>query len=198
MIGEDARKQAEQLANDLKSDDPQKRAAAQKQLQDLQHQAQQTGQPQPKGEPTAEERKQLEEAANDLMSDDPQKQQAARDKLDEMVGPEARQQAEQLANDLKSGDPQKASEAMKKLQDFAERMKDRMPPRGDGSQPEAIGRGMGGSPDTPSKPLEANEDFSRMTAEMQLEQFKKVKDDPELLKRLGYTPQDYERFLKGF
>jgi collagen type III alpha len=198
MVGKEARQEAEKLAEDLKSDDPARQAAAQQKLQDLQQQAQQTGQPQPKREPTAEERKQLEQAANDLMSDDPQKQQAARDKLDEMVGPEARQQAEQLANDLKSGDPQKASEAMKKLQDFAERMKNRMPPRGDGSQPEAIGRGMGGSPDTPSKPLEANEDFSRMTAEMQLEQFKKIKDDPELLKRLGYTPQDYERFLKGF
>jgi hypothetical protein len=64
--------------------------------------------------------------------------------------------------------------------------------------PEAIGRGPGGSPDTPGTPLKANEDYSKRAGELQLEKFKKVKDDPELLKKLGYTPQDYERFLKGF
>jgi hypothetical protein len=64
--------------------------------------------------------------------------------------------------------------------------------------PDAIGRGPGGSPETPETPLKANEDYSKRAGELQLEKFKKVKDDPELLKKLGYTPQDYDRFLKGF
>jgi hypothetical protein len=111
-------------------------------------------------------------------------------------------------NDLKSDDPKKAEEAMRNLKDLAERMKNNTPgdrpppppgpPAPGGGLPDAIGRGQGGSPDTPGTPLEANEDFGKLTSELQLEKFKKVRDNPELVKKLGYTPQDYDRFLKGF
>jgi hypothetical protein len=229
MVGKDARQEAEQLMNDLKSDDPAKRAAAEKKLDDLQKQV---NAQQPKKDLNPDEKQQLKDLAKDMAANNPAKQQGAEKKFsDTELGkdlakglqyqmqktadamkhgdPKAASKAQQdlmrdalelqkQMDDLKSGDPLKAEEAMKNLKDLAEKMKIRNP-RGDGDTTEAVGRGGPGNTTDPSgTPLKGNEDFGKLPSELQLEKFQKNKDNKDLLKQLGYTPEDYERFLKGF
>ena len=102
--------------------------------------------------------------------------------------------------DLKSGDPQKAEQAMKDLKDLAEKMKGRNPPRGGTGDPDqAVGRGAPGNPaDAGGTPLKGNDEFSKLPADLQLQKLKDLQKDPERLKKIGYTPEDYKRFLEGF
>jgi hypothetical protein len=123
-------------------------------------------------------------------------------KPDPQKGMEAAKNMAELAkqlDDLKSGDPKKAEEAMRNLKDLAEKMKKNNPQHGDGSTSDAVGRGnIGNTNDNTGQPLKANEEFGKLTSELQLEKFKRAKDDPELLKKLGFNQQDFDRFLKGF
>ena len=138
-VGEKNRKEIEDVAKGLGSDDPKQQDAARQKLEDLKKQADAAagkagGDPkkagtrdkaEPKkgsaggGDPkTKIDPKEIENAANDLAGDDPVKKQAARDKLDKTVGPDARKQAEAIADDLKSGDPERQKRAQEKLNDL--------------------------------------------------------------------------------
>ena len=65
--------------------------------------------------------------------------------------------------------------------------------------PDAIGRGPGRHARHARRPRSRpTRTSASCRRRLQLEKFKKVSDNPELLKKLGYTPQDYDRFLKGF
>ena len=84
LMGKESRAQAErdakQLAEDLQSDDPATRKAAEQKLKDLAKQAEQHAGQGSQGKPLPDAEKQkLQEMAKNLTSDDPAKRQAAAD-----------------------------------------------------------------------------------------------------------------------
>ncbi len=210
-----ARRQAErdQLLKDLQSPDPQTRAAAQKLLQQLQQEAADASSKNPAGQPPAldpAERKTLAEAARDLLSPDPAKRRQAEQTLDKRLGRQQREQLQQqldklareMAADGKSSDPQRQQQFERQLQ---QELDNRLTER------QQSGRGLtrgpidldkylpsGGAPAEPPLPeMEADPRHRARTAELQLEQFERHRNDPELLQRLGWTQEDYDRFLEA-
>src|SRR5262249_5285692 len=98
----------------------------------------------------------------------------------------------QKAEDLNSPDPQKREAAEKEFdeaigQKNREKLQDRFRHR------------LAGDKDVELKPaLEADPRHRLRSAELQLEQFKKHQDDPELLKKLGWTEEQYKEFVKEY
>ncbi|MGL6074285.1 MAG: hypothetical protein ACRC8S_09000 [Fimbriiglobus sp.] len=192
---EAAEKKAEELKNDLNSNDPAKRDAAQKELEKLAKEAkaqadknQAGNKPEPNPQkPTPEQMEALKKKAEDLNSPDPAKREAAEKAVDDAIGEKSRQELQQDMKDLQSGDPKKAEEAKKRMQDKMNQAK------GPRKNP-----GPGAPQETPGEKLTDDPKNRLKTAELQLKQFEKAKANEELQKELGYTPEQYERFLKGY
>ena len=194
-VGKDAREKAEadakQLADDLKSGDPAKQKAAQQKMRDLQNQmAKQAGDKPQSGEhhPTPEEQAEWEQKAKDLAGDDPAKKQAAEKDFDKAIGEDARKELQQAQQQAKNGNQQSRDQAQKQAQRQAERAAKESAKRG----------GVGGKGiEREGDRLVENEKNRLKTAELQLADLEKIKSDPALQKRVGYTPEEYQAFLKS-
>jgi|GEM_PF-1218711 len=122
-LGQGAGDKAEQLQNDLKSDDAKKRAAAQKEIDDLKKQAREFAKNNPPekengpGGAKADPMK-VEQALDDLNSDDAAKRQQAKKDLDDMLGKGAGDKAEQFNKMAQSDDPNKQAEGRKGRDDL--------------------------------------------------------------------------------
>lgn len=221
-LGKGAGQKMEDIAKGLNSDDPKEKARAQQELDDLRRQAEKAagkepgskenptmptptdmgnakGDMTPKGGSTPKfDPKELEGALNDLNSKDETKRDAAREKLDKTVGKEARQQAEQLQNDLKSGDPEREARAREKLDQLkqqAERMaKDN--PQGRGKD-DGFKEGGRVEPNN-AQAMDADPRHRAKSAELTLEQFEKNRHNRDLQDRLGWTQEQYDRFLEDY
>jgi collagen type III alpha len=199
---EAAEKEAEQIEKDLKSDDPAKQAAAKKKLEDFAKKAQEQAKGQngksgedgqkPEGQkPSKEEIEKAQEQLKDLTSKDDAKRQAAEKAIDEKIGKEAREEMQKDLKDLNSGDPKKAQDAKERLEKRAKESQG----KSDGMKPP---RGPGDRDEEPGEKLKDDPKNRLKTAELQLKQFEKAKADQELQKKLGYTPEQYEKFVKGY
>jgi len=225
-LGKGAGQKMEDIAKGLNSDDPKEKARAQQELDDLRRQAEKmagkepgskenTPMPSPTdmgmakggmkddtppkaGSTPKFDPKELEGALNDLNSKDETKRDAARDKLDKTVGKEARQKAEQLQNDLKSGDPEREARARQQLEQLkqqAERMaKDN--PQGRGKD-ERFGEGGTVEPNN-AKAMDADPRNRAKSAELTLDQFERNRYNRDLQDRLGWTQEQYDRFLEDY
>lgn len=224
LAGQDARKQIEDIAKGLESNDPNERAAAQKKLDDLKRKADEfaknnptpkdtepkNGEPkggtdakqppdpkgtaqdpkQPKGkELTKQEMDDLVKKAGDLASKDDAKRQAAEKEFDDKFGKDARQQLQDAMND-----PAKAEELKKKLDEMAK--------QGASGTPEPDGNRTPKSPGTPTTKVNpAMEDDPRnraKSAQLQLIDFEKNQFNKDLHDKLGWTQEEYDRFLEGY
>ncbi|HYH63182.1 MAG TPA: hypothetical protein VD866_00645 [Urbifossiella sp.] len=145
--------------------------------------------------------KELEGALNDLNSKDDAKRDAARDRLDKTVGKEARQQAEQLQNDLKSGDPERearAREQLNQLKQQAEKMAKNNPP-GDKGRGQQDKFGQGGTLDpNNAKAMDDDPRNRAKSAGLTLDQFERNRYNRDLQDRLGWTQEQYDRFLDDY
>lgn len=197
-LGPEARKDIEQTINDLQSGDPKRQQAAQEKIKDWMKKAEDFAKNNPdlKGkELTQEEINELMKKANDLNSKDDTKRQAAEQAFDEKIGKENReklQEAMKNAND--PGNPQTPEDIKKKIDEMAKQA------RSGGKDPEGNKLpNAPGSPDTKVNPaMEADPKNRLKAAELQLEQFEKNKGNQELLDRLGWTPENYDEFLKNY
>jgi collagen type III alpha len=223
-IGPEARKQAEEIAKGLNSKDPKERAAAEQKLQDLQKKAEEfakkdgeKGTPDPTTPPdkkgteqantppqkqpgkglTQEEIDELGKKFQDLTSDDKAKREAAEKEFDDKVGKENREKFQQAMKDAQSGDPQKAKEAQDKLNDL---VKELTASSGGKLDERKETPKVAGPTTTKLNPAMQEDARNRLkSAELQLEDLKKVLNDPELQKQAGFeSPEEYERFFKGF
>jgi len=94
--------------------------------------------------------------------------------------------------DLKGDDPKKADAAKEKLEQMAKAAKAR-------EDKEWEWKPGGNPPRGPDgKPLEDNPENRLKAAELQLKTFQEYKDNPEFLKKAGYSEAEYEKFLKGY
>ena len=279
-LGKGAGDKAEQLQNDLKSEDKDKRAAAEKELKDFANQANKNP-PKKEGAPGAGGKKvdpkEVEKALDDLNSNDPNKREAAKKKLDDMLGkgtgdkaeefnkkansenlkdqsegrkgrddllnkaeemakkqgePQpkgkpkelTKEEIEQLAkklNDLNNPDESKrkdaekeldkqlGEEARKKLQEAAKDPKkaeelkkqlDEMAKQG-GAEVDPDGNIVpkGGDPTVPVREaMKVDAQNRAKSSQLQLEQFEKNKDNAQLLEDTGMTQEQYEKFLDNY
>jgi hypothetical protein len=156
----------------------------------------------PKGGSTPKfDPKELEGALNDLNSKDEGKRQEARDKLDKTVGEQARRQAEQLQNDLKSGDPEREARAREKLDQLkqqAERMAKENPPGDPGRGKEDRFKEGGTVDPNNAKAMDADPRNRAKSAELTLDQFERNRYNRDLQDRLGWTQEEYDRFLDDY
>ena len=194
-IGQENREKAEadakQLAEDLKSGDPKKQAAAQQKLNDLQQKMAEQNAANKPGEqqsgdkpPTPEQRAEWEQKAQDLNSTDPAKKQAAEKAFDEAVGEDARKDLQQAQKDAQDGKPQSQQKAQQRIDQAAKQSGQRKNPGGSGVERKG-------------DRLVENTKNRLKTAELQLADLEKIKNDPALQQRVGYTPEQYEAFLKS-
>src|SRR5262249_7566411 len=130
----------------------------------------------------------LAKKADDLNSPDDAKRQAAEKAFDDKIGKENRQKLQDAMKD-----PKKAEELKKKFDEMAKKGM-RMDPDGN-----MVPKGSG--PDnTPVNPaMEDNPRNRAKSAELRLEEFEKVKNDPELQKRAGFeSKEEFDRFMEGY
>ncbi|CAN5315641.1 hypothetical protein BH11PLA2_BH11PLA2_00050 [soil metagenome] len=195
MVGKEARENAENTMEDLNSNDPAKREAAEKKVKEMMDKMKnEAGKNEEAKGPLPEDVKKAQDLAKDLNSKDDTKRQIAEQELDKMLGKENRDklQDQMKNNGQKPGEPL-SDEAKKKVNELAKDPKSPM------SKDPTSGGPPTGSNATAGKPLTPDEEFSRRSANLQLaEKLKKEKSNPELLKKLGWTQEDYDRFLKGY
>jgi hypothetical protein len=174
-IGKERREQLQQIAKDAQSGDPKKQEAARQRLEEMMKNAAEGAQGH---QMSPEELQKWAEKAKDLNSTDQGKRETAEKEFDEKFGKEAR---EQFQKDMQ--DPKKVEEARKKFEDMANKFNKDFRIGGQGS------RGQEGS-------LHQDDPKNRLkTAELQLQQFEKNRHNSELQKQLGWTQQEYDRFL---
>ena len=127
----------EKLAGDLKSDDKDKRKAAEDKLKEMAKQANaQDGKKPPAGpKPTDKQLKEFGEAAKDLTSKDPKKKAAAEKKLDGMIGEGNRKELQQTLEDLKSDGKAKREAAQKKVEQWKKDAEEQVKKDGKGKEP---------------------------------------------------------------
>ncbi|OWK34864.1 hypothetical protein [Fimbriiglobus ruber] len=200
-VGKDRREQMQKAAQDKKNAGQSGDMAKEKQAQDK---IEQMAKDAPKGQggdkgktPSKEELEKLVQAAKDLNSPDKEKKAEAEKKFDDLVGKEAREQAQQkakkLSEDLKSGDPAKQKAAQKELEELANNLSSQS-----GSGPQTNNGRPGGAGKEEEAKLHQDDPKNRLkTAELQLTEFEKNRENKELQNKLGYTPEDYERFLQA-
>jgi hypothetical protein len=199
-IGEGNRKKAEQMANDLKSNDPATRKAAEQKLKDMAQQAN-AGKPEGSGErkPTPEEIKEEQEklanAAKDLTSKDDAARQKAEKELDEKIGEKNRRDIQQAMKDVQSGDPQKRQEGQQKLEEM---MKQAQADAGKMNKDWKPGGGGGITGDKGGPALEDNPLDRLKSAELQLKTFKDNKTNKDLLNKLRMNEREYAEFVAGY
>ncbi len=184
-------KKLDQLEKDLQSKDEKTRKDAEKKLEDLQKkadeiaekEAKETGKGKEKGkgkELTKEDADELAQKAADLNSEDPKKREEAEKAFDEKVGKDIREKMQEELKKQPPKDPKdpKTQEAVKNMLN-------------------ELLRSRGGPDNTKALAPEAADPRNKAkTAELQLEEFEKHRGDRELLDRLKWTDDDYERFLK--
>ncbi len=154
-------------------------------------------QPSPEEVRAAQEK--AKQLADDLTGDDQAKREAAEKAVDDQIGKEKREQLQRDLKDAKSDDPAKSEAAKRRLEKGAEEAANKADgrPQKDG-KPGEPGPGGGGRPEGERVPVKDDPLDRLRTAELQLADFEKVKADPALQKRLGYTPEQYQRFLDSF
>ncbi len=195
-IGKQNRETVERLNRDLKSGDPKKEEQAKKDIEELAKK-----QPQGRGGPegakpkemTEQQKKELEDAARNLNSDDPAARQKAEQKVDDLIGKKKREELQQDMKDLTGNDPAKAKAAKDKLEQAA---RDFQNQQGNGKPADESRNLGGGNVDSEGKPIEGNPEYRLKSAERQLDDFKKYRGNKEFLRDAGYTPEQYEQFLK--
>lgn len=214
QLGKGAGDKAEEALKDAQNPDKNKQAEGQKKLDNLKQQAEQLaknqqaksgpeGQPDPKqkGQPdpkqkgkelTKKEVDDLVKKAGDLTSEDPKKREAAEQEFDQKLGKENRekiQDALKKQQNQKGTDEQAAKEARKRVEEMANKGE----PKDDGRR-----SSPGQKPETINPALEDNPANRLKSAELQLEKFKRNKDNKEVLDRLKWTPEQYEEFLRSY
>lgn len=195
-IGKQNRETVERLNRDLKSGDPMKQQQAKKDIEELAKK-----QPQGRGGPegakpkqmTEQQKQELENAARNLNSDDPADRQKAEQKVDDLIGKKKREELQQDMKDLTGNDPAKAKAAKDKLEQTA---RDFQNQQGNGKPTDESRNLGGGNVDSEGKPIEGNPEYRLRSAERQLDDFKKYRGNREFLRDAGYTPEQYEQFLK--
>ena len=153
----------------------------------------------------------LAEKARDLTSPDATKRQQAEQALDEKLGRPAREQLQKQLQQLQQSQPadeplgpqQLAQELQKRWDELT-----RQPERSDTpSEQPGLSRGRidldkylprgGASADPLVEEMEADPRHQARSAALQLQEFERHRSNEELLRRLGWTPEDYERFLEA-
>jgi collagen type III alpha len=115
MVGQDARKKAEQLRDDLKSGDKDKQKAAVDELQKMKKELDKQNaknEPKPSPEDKAQQ-DQLEKAAKDAAGNDPAKKDAAKKELDQKLGQGAGDKVEEAAKKDPNANPMQREQAAK-------------------------------------------------------------------------------------
>ncbi len=211
--GKDARQQAEantaRHKDDAKSGDPKTREQAEKGMADAVKQAQdaaakraqpgdgqkQPGDDDPDGQkpPSAEDIAKWKQKADDLNSTDAAKKKAAEEAFDKAVGKEAREQLQKDLADMKTGTPELQQAARDRLQNRAEKAADAAK-----KQDRRQAGPSQGSDAAGGKPLDADPRNRLKSAELQLKTFEDQKGNLDLKQRLGYTDEQYERFLASY
>lgn len=157
-----------------------------------------------------EELKALAEKAQDLVSPDEQKRRQAEQALDDKLGREARQRLqEQLQQQMKESsadDPQTQAARQKELQQKVEELARQLKPQQSGTEP-GLSRGRidldkylprgGDQADPPLPEMDADPRHRARTAALQLQEFERHRSNEDLLRRLGWTAEEYERFLEA-
>ena len=138
--------------------------------------------------PTPEQRKDWQQKAEELNSADPAKKQAAEKAFDDAIGKDQREQLQQAQKQAEDGPPKTRQQAKQQ----AQRQIDRA-----AKQPGNRNAPGGAGIERAGDRLVANEKNRLKTAELQLADLEKIKNDPALQKRVGYTPEQYEAFLKS-
>lgn len=177
MLGQGAGDKAEKAAEKMKSDDLAKQAEARKERDDLLNQAEKMAKgdnPIPKGkQPSKEELDRLAKNLQNLESKDEAKRKQAEQELDKQIGEQARKDLQYAMKD-----PKRAEELKKKLEEL---------------------RHGGGDPSVPVNDAMKEDARNRAkSAQLQLEQFEKNKDNKDLLKELNMTPEEYQAFVDRF
>ncbi len=108
LVGKDARKEVENLRDQLKSGDKDREKAAQEELNKMKKQAEQKA-----ANEKAENDRKLEQAAKDVAGDDAGKKEAAKKEIDKQLGQGAGDKAEQAANVKKDAGPKEREQAAK-------------------------------------------------------------------------------------
>ncbi len=213
-VGKERRQELQQRMKDLNTADPKARQAAEERANEA---GRQTAQSDADTQRFLDNLRQTVDKARDLTSDDPAKRRAAEEWFDKAVGKDRR---EQLQKDLQ--DPQKREEARRTLDalDLASRLKDLQDMKSDDPRKaEAARKRMAEwakNHPPPGPPLPKPKDFrvggegsrgqegslheddprNRLkTAELQLQQFEKNRHNKELQSKLGWTQEEYDRFL---
>jgi hypothetical protein len=190
QLGKGTGEEAERATKDAQSGDFDKQGPARKKLDDLRDRAEQLakgGDPKGKGQPlTPEEQAELANKLQDLNSKDDARRRAAEEEFDRKLGRENREKLQDALTD-----PKTADDLRKQLEEMAKRG-----PAGD--EPDTP-RGGPGSPTVPLNPEAVADAKARArSAELQLEQFERNRDNKELLDQLGMSDQDYAEFLERF
>jgi hypothetical protein len=124
-FGKGAGDKAEQLQNDLKSEDNDKRATAEKELNDLKNKADQMAKNNPPKKDGAGGKKvdpkEVDKALDDIAGDDPAKREQAKKDLDDMLGKGTGDQAEKFADMAKSEDQAKQAQGRKGRDDILDK-----------------------------------------------------------------------------
>jgi hypothetical protein len=200
-IGEQKRKELEQLQKDLQSSDKATRDAAQKKAEDMMKQAaeqakNENGGQKPNGgdnkELSKEEIRDLANKAKDLNSPDESKRKEAEKALDDKLGKEAREKLQDELKNQNPGDPKQEQDLEKKIDEQAKKSGN----RNSGPVDPKLPRGNPGpSAEKINPPMKDDPRNRAKTAELQLEEFEKNRYNRDLQNRLGWTPEEYEKFL---
>jgi hypothetical protein len=160
---------------------------------------------------TPEELKALAEKAQDLISPDEQKRRQAEQALDEKLGQALRQQLQeqlkqQQAQSPKSdrpADSARQKELQQRLEELARQQNESSPQgtdpvwsRGRIDLDKYLPRSSVQS-DSPLPEMDADPRHRARSAAMQLQEFERHRSNEDLLRRLGWTAEDYERFLEA-
>ena len=158
-----------------------------------------------------DELKALAEKARDLISPDATKRQQAEQALDEKLGRPVREQLQkqlqQLQQSQPADDPRGNQQLTKELQQRLEELARQQERPDTPSDQPGLSRGRidlekylprgGASADPPAEEMEADPRHQARSAALQLQEFERHRSNEELLRRLGWTPEDYERFLEA-
>ena len=209
---EDLRREAQQYQKDGQAGRPKDLTAKDSQTKPSQKNTDSTpGANKPTPKLTPEELKALAEKAQDLTSPDANRRRQAEQALDEKLGRPAREQLQkqlqQLQKTQPTDDPQNQQQLQKELQQRLEELAQQQertdtPPaqpgitRGRIDLDKYLPRG-GVNADPPAAELEADPRHQARSAALQLEEFERHRSNEELLRRLGWTPEEYERFLEA-
>jgi hypothetical protein len=199
----DLEKQAEAAKEDLKSGDPKRMADGQKKLDELGNKAEQMAKDNPENNPqqpmgrelSKEDVEALAKKAADLNSPDEAKRKAAELEFDDKIGKENREKLQEAMKKQQPGmnPEQQAEQAKKKLEEMKNAVS---------GGPDVEGHRRPSRPGTPQENLKGpmkDDPRNRLkSAQLQLEEFKKLREDDAIWKQAGIeTPEERDRFFEG-